>query len=285
MGLTIHYDLSAKTRSAAKALKMVEALRQRCLDLPFKTVGEIVDLAGTQCDADKRDKEDPLRWFLIQCHTYVDYVWKRKYDKRGNPVMRAVKPGPNDSSRYSMGVLPLRVIGFTAWPGEGCEESNVGLCLYPATVEVDHYGYKDTVRVGAKGWSWHSFCKTQYANDPAAGGLANFLRCHLTVCAMLEAARSIGFDVEVSDEGGYWQNRDAKALGVQVGEWDKMIAGFGGAMKDALGGSAMGLETAMDGRTDAEALEAHAPAGTAEKARQLAELVKALAPALKGNAE
>ena len=283
MGLTIHYSLTAKTRSAAKALKMVEALRQRCLDLPFKEVGEVVDLSGKQCDFNLRDKEDPLRWFLIQSDTSVSYVWKRKLDaKTGLPTMRAVKPAENDHSRFSMGVLPLHVIGFTAWPGEGCEESNVGLCLFPPTVEVEHYGYKDTMRVGAKGWSWHSFCKTQYANDPAVGGLANFLRCHLTVCAMLEAAKALGLQVNVSDEGDYWEKRDVKALAANIGEWDKMIAGFGGAMKDALGGSALGLETAMDGRTDSESLEAHAPADIAEKARQLAQLVKALVPAVKG---
>ena len=278
MGLTIHYDLSAKTRSAAKALKLIQALRQRCLDLPFKTVGDIVDLSGDKADFNKRDDKDPLRWFLIQSDTSVDYVWKRRYDKRGNPTMRAVKPDEHDRSRYSMGVLPLHVIGFTAWPGEGCEESNVGLCLYPSTVEVEQYGYKDTVRVGCKGWSWHSFCKTQYANDPAAGGLANFLRCHLTVCAMLEAAKAIGLTVEVHDEGNYWQKRDMKALGQEVGEWDKMIAAGGGALRDALGPA---VETAMDGRPDAESLEAHAPADTAAKARQFAELLKALVPAVK----
>jgi len=157
MGLTIHYGLTANTRSKAKALKMIQALRQRCLDLPFETVGDILDLSGPECDWTKRDKDDPLRWFLIQSDTSVDYVWKRTWDaKKGLSTMRAVKPGENDPSRYSMGVLPLHVIGFTAWPGEGCEQSNVGLCLYPATVEVEQYGYTDTIRTGCKGWTWPS---------------------------------------------------------------------------------------------------------------------------------
>jgi len=276
MGLTIHYDLSSKTRSAAKALRLIQAFRQRCLDLPFKEVGDIMDLSGERCSIEKYDKDDPLCWFVIQSGTYVNYVWKRKWDaKKGQSTMRAVKPGKDDHSRYGMNVPALRIIGFSAWPGEGCEESNVGLCLYPATVEVEQYGYKDMVRVGERGWHWQSFCKTQYANDPAAGGLANFLRCHLTVCAMLDAAKELGLQVEVSDEGGYWQKRDVKALGAEVGEWDKLIAGFGGALRDTFG---PGIETAMDGRPDAEALEAHVPERTAEAARRFAKMIEAVVP-------
>jgi len=65
MGLTIHYQLKAKG-SEAQARKLVEALHQTAHDLPFKEVGDIVDLSGDECDFDKRDKDDPLRWLLIQ---------------------------------------------------------------------------------------------------------------------------------------------------------------------------------------------------------------------------
>ena len=42
--------------------------------------------------------------------------------------------------------------------------------------------------------TWGSFCKTQYANE---FGLPNFLRAHMTVCAILEKAQDIGFMVTV----------------------------------------------------------------------------------------
>ena len=71
MGLTIHYKLKAKGTDAT-ARKLVEALHQAAHDLPFKEVGDIVDLAGDECDYDKREQEDPLRWLLIQAQGSVN---------------------------------------------------------------------------------------------------------------------------------------------------------------------------------------------------------------------
>jgi hypothetical protein len=39
----------------------------------------------------------------------------------------------------------------------------------------------------------------------------------------------------VSDEGGYWEKRDVKALVEEVTEWNAMMAGFVGQMKDFRG--------------------------------------------------
>ena len=51
---------------------------------------------------------------------------------------------------------------------------------------------------------WQSFCKTCYANDPRYGGLANFLRAHVGICAVLWYASRLGFRVTVDDEGEFW---------------------------------------------------------------------------------
>ncbi len=57
----------------------------------------------------------------------------------------------------------------------------------------------------------------------------------------------------VHDEGGFWTNRDAKALAKEVGQWDQMIAALFGAMKDA---SPEGvLESPIQNRADFEHLE------------------------------
>jgi hypothetical protein len=56
MGLTIHYSLKARG-SDAQARKLIQALHQTAQDLPFKELGEIVDLSGDRCDFNKRDKE------------------------------------------------------------------------------------------------------------------------------------------------------------------------------------------------------------------------------------
>jgi hypothetical protein len=256
------------------------------LDLPFKEVApKLIDMDNAAVKASYKNQDDPLRWFGIQASgQYVDW----HYDNVGN-VVPGYPKGKSTVGTCSQGVMPLRVVGFNTWPGDGCEAANIGLGLYPETIEVaaePQYrsfltpeGHKAaTLKTKLNGWRWRSFCKTQYANDPACGGLPNFLRCHLTVVAMLDAAKELGFGVEVSDEGDFWEKRDVKALAAEVGNWDKMIAGFFGAFKDATAGTGFAVESAMSGRTDFEKLEA-AAAGDPKAAQTAATLAKMFASA------
>jgi hypothetical protein len=213
MGLTIHYSLQANTTSPKQARQLVEQLRQKALDLPFKEVSEVIDLGRDEID--RLDRENPHRWLLIQSEGNV---------KSGDIHYR---------------VKPLRVIAFSAWPGEGSEESNFGLAIFPKTIEVEDRSRwphrKKRIRTGLGDWSWSSFCKTQYASNPECGGVENFLRCHLAVVKLLDHAAELGILKEVSDEGDYFQKRDIKALAQEVGEWNTMIAGWSGRLKDAFG--------------------------------------------------
>jgi hypothetical protein len=145
MGLTIHYSLKA-TGSEARARQFVQALHQCAQDLPFQELGPVKQFSGTEGDADHRN--DPLRWFLIQAETSVEI----------KPKGRKQTPDYTQWQR----VRPLRGIGFTAWPGEGCEQSNFGLCQYPAVVQT----INGPLRTKLSGWRWGSFCKTQYSSDP-----------------------------------------------------------------------------------------------------------------------
>ena len=88
---------------------------------------------------------------------------------------------------------------------------------------------------------WSSFCKTQYANNPQVGGWNNFQRAHLSVVAVLEHMQQIGFKVEVNDESDFWKDRDLAALAKTIGEWDAMIAGMAGILKDAAEANGQGL--------------------------------------------
>jgi hypothetical protein len=136
-------------------------------------------------------------------------------------------------------VKPQRVVAFSTWPGEGSEEANFGLAVFPKTIEVEDRSRwphrTKRVRTGLGDWSWGSFCKTQYASNPECGGVENFLQCHLAVVKLLDHAAAIGILKEVSDEGDYWQKRDVKALAAEVGDWNTMIAGWSGRLKDAFG--------------------------------------------------
>ena len=128
---------------------------------------------------------------------------------------------------------------------------------------------------------WSSFCKTQYANDPRCGGWDNFQRAHLSVCAILEHMQRIGFQVHVSDEGHFWEKRDLAALAKEIGEWDAMLAGVAGVLKDAAEAQEVGFESAMLGRPDFERLETEALKIT-NIAGHLAKLRKHLLPAPQG---
>lgn len=215
MGLTIHYKLQAETQSATKARQLLDQLRGKALDLPFKEVGEIVEISGDNADFEKLDRDDPHWWLLIQAGQYL------KHDER------------------HCRVTPQRVIAFSTWPGEGCEQANLGLAVYPKTIEVeDRSGSPHRmkkVRTNLGNWSWSSFCKTQYASNPECGGVENFLRCHLAVVKLLDHAAELGILKEVSDEGEYFEKRDLQALAKEVGDWNTMIAGWAGRLKDAFG--------------------------------------------------
>ncbi|MGA2662237.1 MAG: hypothetical protein ABSH34_32555 [Verrucomicrobiota bacterium] len=216
MGLTIHYKLRA-LGGEARALRLVQALRQAALDLPFKWVGPIENVRGQQCRFEDRPRDDRSRWLLIGATKWIE-VREKAPDGAGNILT-------------SHQITPLHVIGFEADPGDGCETARIGLCRYPATVSTP----KGPLKTKLPGWRWSSFCKTQYASNPDCGGVENFLRCHLLVIAMLDKAKAAGCLGEVDDEGGFWENRDLRALVREVGEWNEQIAAGVGRLKDLLG--------------------------------------------------
>ena len=237
MGLTIHYTLKSDQQDAAQVRELVGKLRQRAMDLPFAEVGEIIELSGADCDFEQCDREAPHRWLLIQASRFVD------------------------QGHHSWSVKPSHVIAFTTLPGDGCEPANIGLCQYPTTIKVADPARPDRKRTLAThlpGWSWSSFCKTQYASNPDCGGVENFLRCHLSVIALLDHAKQLGLLDEVGDEGEFWGKRDVKALAQTVGQWNRFIAGFVGTLKDQFGEK---FVSEIANFPDFEHLETHARQG------------------------
>ena len=208
MGLTVHYCLHAKTRSPKHVYELLARLRSRALDLPFERVDGIVELSGSACDYQQYDRAHTHRWLLIQAAQLIN--------------------DPHHDG-YSYSVVPEHVVAFSTWPGAGCEDANVGLCQYPAFIEVAnpvHLGQRQHIATRLGGWRWSSFCKTQYASAADCGGVPNFLRCHLSVIKMLDQAQTLGILSEVHDEGGYWQKRDLRALADEVGVWNEAVAGL-----------------------------------------------------------
>jgi hypothetical protein len=191
-----------------EARRLVEALRQRALDLPFAGVGDLLEFRGEACRVERHD--DPAVRRIMS----------------GGPA--AVFP-ENGHPYY---VHPVHVIGFLIDPAFGCESAPVGLARYPAEAER-----RDGGRLPERldGWAWHSFCKTEYASDPSHGGIENFLRCHLSLVGLLDHAAKLGVLSRVNDEGGFFEHRDAGRLAAEVAELNRGIAAFAGRLKDILG--------------------------------------------------
>jgi len=259
MGLTIHYQLAA-TGDETHARKLVQQLRQAALDLPFQHVGEIVEFQGDECDWKQRPDDDPYRWLLVQAGTHIALPVSPSEKRQG--VTR------------QLDVRPSNIIAFETEPGDGCEQANFGLCRLPSEVSHPQFG---KVQTKLKGWSWRSFCKTHYASDPRCGGLPNFLRCHLGVVALLDEAQTLGILGEVRDEGDFWETRSLERLTKEIGEQSAMLAGFLGALKDAMGqapGGADTVEAPIAGYPNFEHLEAE---GQRLLPEQLKMMLKALA--------
>lgn len=249
MGLTIHYKIRSTARSEKKLRELVEKMRQLALDLPFESVGDVLELDNP----DHEKSDDALRWLLIQSQGSVQL-----------------------NANTLTCVNPKKLFAITVVPGAGCEDMNLGLCSYPREIQVDGR----TVKTGLSGYRWNSFCKTQYASDPECGGLPHFLRCHISCITLLERIAELPMiDVEINDEGKYgpanysddWKEaREAgreptyvdhlgkynvKALAEEIGEWNEMIAAFGGALKDTVAKTGMSVESPITSYSNFEELE------------------------------
>ena len=224
MGLTLSYELGLPAdRPEADVLRRLAALRERALAMPFDEVSEVVrfderTLAGAP----------PLRGLAFESLAHVvqltagvdrdalyrDWLGLGEEDEyeivdEHTRVYRPVEAPPD---------APTSVIGFAIVPGEGCE---------PATFAMTRlHGPEIATR-----WWDQCFCKTQYASTL---GDEHLLRCHGSLVALLDAAVELGFEVEVHDETGYWESRDARQLTESVAAMNRLVAGFAGAFTDAV---------------------------------------------------
>jgi hypothetical protein len=310
MGLTVHYTLKSRLDDDGQVKKAVTRMRQLALDLPFEKVGEIVELHGHQCDYEARrtelqqneaTKDESLFWLLIQARKSVRCPWNKRTSRDVLPtriIAFDTWPGHGcESANFGLCLYPAEVKWeykpeddqhFQSAPKDGfdwhrfdwrkwdrhCKRQHGRRCSPGAFTEIR------SVPTKLANWHWGSFCKTQYASDPACGGLPNFLRCHISVITLLDRIAKIpGVRVQVDDEGRYgshlscpdWREADAEgrkrvyrrykgqynpaALAKEVGEWNTMIAGFAGALGDAIAGSGAKLESPIKDFPNFERLE------------------------------
>ena len=207
VGLTVSYDLKTDLKKPKDVRRLVGAMRQHALDLPFKEVDEIKEFNRRATGwADKNDPDRTLK--ILSAAMMID----------------GVKLCP---------VLAKHMIVFQTWPGEGCEPAIFGFCLYPAHAKLPSGKKQATGKVG---WCWYSFCKTQYASDPRCGGVENFIRCHLCVIKMLDFIKQTGLvTVNAVDGSGYWEKRNLETLVKEIGKWNEFVAGAISAFRSLTG--------------------------------------------------
>lgn len=314
MGLTIHYGLRSTAKTSDKAMQLVEKMRQLTLDLPFERVDDEVRYLGPEiCQIpldDLRGDEQTFSTVLDATMHSVTCPWGRKRHMSYScqplelvsfcavpgpgsewaciglaryPAELEVTYRPEDDDKFTRTVNEQR---STHWEFDWGKwrrwlvSNHLDRWRSPAH---ESFHEKRKIKTGlGTGWRYSSFCKTQYASEPASGGLANFLKCHISVITLLDRiAKLPTVKVEVCDEGKYgrshysddWRQARAEgrdptyvwhegrysvpALAQELGEWNEMIAAMCGGLNDMLkvSGSPLTLESPITGFSNFEHLE------------------------------
>ncbi|MBL8793631.1 MAG: hypothetical protein JNM56_06990 [Planctomycetia bacterium] len=249
MGLTVYYDWKTKAEPTA-ARRLIRKFRTIAFQLPFDHVSEIHE----------QDPPDGQFVFLPYEHSF----------RQGNlflPRRRA------DGEQETVQVPALHALFFSARV-EGAETALIGLASHPPVVlhredviqrRRDGSERGRTFGQGAavefptrrRGYySWHSFCKTQYAGNPKLGGEANFLKAHLSLIELLDQIQAAGVSVRIRDDSRYAKHRDVNRLLRSLRDWNAIVARFVGNLSDALGDKPGKLLAPIQDRPDFEHLEA-----------------------------
>jgi hypothetical protein len=165
---------------------------------------------------------------------------------------------PPDAKTAADVLAPLEGWLFYADPGEDSESVQMGLCRYK----------------NVSGWRLQGFCKTQYA---AKHGWEHFLKCHRGVVELLWAAEDLKLRVHVHDEGELFETGSHARLRRKLEKYDRCLAAFGGALKDAGESAGVTVQSAIHSHPDFEHLEAAGMAEFGAQVHSAMQLVKRLA--------
>jgi hypothetical protein len=222
MGLTIHYKLSLARGSGVLVERLVARLHAIAKKAyPTRT--------GVRLYAPTTDAAELNRW--------------------GCACLTSRDPDAPDTV-HAVSVPPIEGCIFPVSIGQDCEVLWLGLCRYPATIQV---GDAATPTGQAPGWRFSGACKTQYAS---LHGWGHFLRCHTTVVGLLRLAVELGVHVRISDEGSWWPHRSDSALRQALELKNQLVAAVGGALKDYSGDDEPCIASPIFAHPDFERLEA-----------------------------
>ena len=235
MGLHLNFEISLPgSTPESVVVERVSALRERALALPFKHVSELVRLTEYAL-AGPWPQLKGLAFERLEDVVHISAALAREELFR-----RSLGVVPDLDAEPTHVVVPVNIptvaIGFALGPGRGCE---------PAAFGVAGLTGADNASLP---WLWHCSCNTQYASVVSTEHL---LCCHGSLVALLDHAVSLGFEVVVRDETGYWESRDATQLVDAVADMNRIVARFAGKFNDGV------RETGADSRQVRGAIFVH----------------------------
>ncbi len=214
MGLSIGYTFRAKV-SPADARRIVRSLHQKAITLDFDDIHDVRELDPPSGAGASDLSEEQIKWMRVFGSRSHEHTWPN-----GDKTIESIRP--------------IHVVHFNVRT-EGAESATIGLASHPRTVQFNRDGMSVEIETQLdEAYSWCSGCKTQYAALPSRGGKPNFLRAHLALIALLDHAQKLGMDVEVGDDGDYWNSRDQERLLAKLDEWNGLVAAITGRLKDAM---------------------------------------------------
>lgn len=199
MGLSLNYQLRARKEVASADIpRVVAAMRERVLSKLGSDFGMKVSVVSSGPEA--------LFW-------HSEWLQVRVLNEEN--TIRGIE------------VPAIEGYVFAVDLGEDCESLRLGLCRYPEQVTDAATGKLRSVRM--RGWRLSCSCKTQYSS---LHGWENFRRIHIAAVEMLVELRSLGVEVKINDEGGYWPGRDIAELRRRIDRMNGLTAALAGALKD-----------------------------------------------------
>jgi hypothetical protein len=249
MGLTVYYDCKVKA-DLPSARRMIAKFRAIAQKLPFDEVSEI------------REQDSPDGKSAFRPHD--------QSFRQGELYLSRIR---RDGDQETVHVPALHALYFYVYV-QGAESAPIGLASHPPVVvhredvikrnrdgseRTRLFGRGDPVEFPTRRrgyYSWHSFCKTQYAGNPKLGGEANFLKAHLSLIELLDQIQAAGVKVQIRDDSGYSKHRDVNRLLRSLRDWDAIVARIVGNIGDALGDKSGSLIAPIKERPDFEHLEA-----------------------------
>ena len=250
MGLTVHYDWKTKV-DMPSARRMIAKFRVMALKIPFDEVSEIYE----------QDPPDGDSLFLPYQHSF----------RQGDLYLSRRRADGDEETVHARALHAL----FFFVRVRGAESASIGLASHPPVVlhredviERNKSGSEQR-RILGEGdpvefptrrrgyYSWHSFCKTQYAGNPKLGGEANFLKAHLSLIELLDQIQAAGVKLRIRDDSRYARHRDVDRLLRSLRKWDAIVANVVGNLSDAIGNELGSFIAPIKDRPDFEHLEAN----------------------------